>query len=91
MNKQELIKQLAAHAEVTNRQATVMVDSLINIVMESVAKGEQVKLTGFGIFESRVRQARKRRNPQTGELIDVPETVVPVFKAGQEFKEMVRR
>jgi len=89
MNKQDLVKKIARDAEVTQRQASVMVDSMINIVMEAVAKGEKVQLLGFGTFEAKHRAARVGRNPATGEAVEIPETVVPVFKPGQEFKEMV--
>jgi len=89
MNKQDLVKKIARDAEVTQRQASVMVDSMINIVMEAVAKGEKVQLLGFGTFEAKHRAARVGRNPATGEAVEIPETVVPMFKPGQEFKEMV--
>lgn len=89
MNKQDLVKKIARDAEVTQRQASVMVDSMINIVMEAVAKGEKVQLLGFGTFEAKHRAPRVGRNPATGEAVEIPETVVPVFKPGQEFKEMV--
>ena len=89
MNKQDLVKKIAHDAEVTQRQASVMVDSMINIVMEAVAKGEKVQLLGFGTFEAKRRAPRVGRNPSTGDVIEIPETVVPMFKPGQEFKEMV--
>lgn len=90
MNKQELVRQIAADAEVTQRQATVMLDSMINIIINAVAQGDKIQLSGFGSFEGRKREARTARNPQTQELIEVPATTVPVFRAGREFKEAVR-
>lgn len=89
MNKQELVKKIALDAEVTQRQASLMVDSMINIVMDAVAKGEKVQLLGFGTFESKKRAPRVGRNPGTGEAVEIPETVVPYFKPGQEFKDKV--
>ena len=89
MNKQELVKKIAHDAEVTQRQASVMVDSMINIVMNAVAKGEKVQLLGFGTFESKQRAPRTGRNPTTGETVEIPATVIPCFKPGQEFKDMV--
>ena len=91
MNKQELVKKIAFDAEVTQRQASVMMDSLINAVMDAVARGERVQLSGFGTFEARERAARTGRNPATGEVIEIPAATVPVFKAGVEFKEKVDR
>lgn len=90
MNKQELIKHIAADAEITQRQAAVALDSLINIIMSAVAEGDKVQLLGFGTFEKKERAARVGRNPQTQEPLEIPATTVPVFKAGQEFKEIVQ-
>ena len=87
MNKQELVKRIARDAEVTQRQAAVMIDSMVNIIMDTVADGEKVLIQGFGCFESRTRAARNSRNPATGDIMVIPEAVVPVFKAGQEFKD----
>lgn len=91
MNKQELIKRVAEDSEVTQRDAGVMIDNLLNIIMTTVASGEKIQLLGFGTFESKKRSARMGRNPGTNEPVPIPETVAPVFKPGSEFKDMVRR
>lgn len=91
MNKQELIKRVAQDAEVTQRQASVMLDSLINIVTTAVAAGDKVQLLGFGTFEAKERKSRVGRHPSTGEPVEIPAATLPVFKAGQEFKEMVNK
>ena len=90
MNKQDLVKKIAVDAELTQRQAALAVDSMMRIIMESVAEGEKVQLMGFGTFERRERQARVGRNPATNEPVEIPPTTAPVFKPGQEFKDMVR-
>ena len=89
MNKQDLVKRIAADAEVTQRQASVMVDSMIRIIMDSVAAGDRIMLSGFGTFESKRRSSRTVRNVLTQEKMEVPEKVIPVFKPGVEFKEAV--
>ena len=91
MNKQELVKQIARDAEVTQRQAALMVDSAINVIMDAVAAGDKVQLLGFGTFESKYREARTGHAPVTNEPLDIPAATVPVFKAGVEFKEAVNR
>lgn len=91
MNKQELVKKIAADAEVTRRQATCILESMLNTIMETVASGEKLHLQGFGTFEPRQRAARTGRVPGTQELVDIPAATVPVFKAGVEFKEIVNR
>lgn len=91
MNKLDLVKLVAADAEVSQAEAALIIDSTLNIIMERVAKGERIQLLGFGTFESRHRSARTGRNPATGETIDIPECTVPAFKAGSEFKYLVDR
>ncbi len=91
MNKQELIKKIAADSEVTQRQAACMLESMLNAIMETVAAGGRIQLQGFGAFESRERAARTGRIPATQEEIAIPATMVPVFKPGIEFKELVAR
>lgn len=91
MNKQELIKKIAADSEVTQRQAACMLESTLNAIMETVAAGGRIQLLGFGTFESRERAARTGRIPATQEEIAIPPATVPVFKPGIEFKELVAR
>jgi DNA-binding protein HU-beta len=59
------------------------------VVTEALKSGEEVRITGFGKFSVRERKAREGRNPQTGEKIKIPAQRVPVFSAGNAFKEAV--
>ncbi len=54
-----------------------------------MSEGDTVTLSGFGSFQSRVRKARPGRDPRTGEDIQLPETTVPLFKAGKHLREVV--
>lgn len=90
MNKQDLVRRVAADAELTQRQAGLAVESFLQIVMEAVSEGERVQLLGFGTFEPRHRQSRVGRNPTTNEPVEIPPMTVPTFKPGREFKELVR-
>lgn len=89
MNKGELIDQIAAKANVTKKDADVVLTAILDTIVESVAEGEKVTLVGFGTFEARDRQAREGRNPSTGKPIKIPATRVPAFSAGKLFKEKV--
>lgn len=89
MNKSELVDAIAAKAEMTKKDADVVLSAVIDAIMESVAEGEKVTLVGFGTFEARQRQAREGRNPSTGKPIKIPATTVPAFSAGKSFKERV--
>ena len=89
MNKQELIKKMAADAEITQKQAAAALESMIKNIEATVADGKKVSLVGFGTFEAKQREARTSRNPRTGEPVEVAASTVPAFKAGKEFKNKV--
>jgi len=94
MNKAELIAAVIKQTEVTNKDAKAVVDALFHpasgIIAKTIKKGDKVVLTGFGSFERRARNARKARNPQTGDTIKIKAKKVPAFKAGASLKEAVR-
>jgi DNA-binding protein HU-beta len=89
MNKGELVDAIASKTQATKKEADAVLTAAIEAIMEAVAAGEKVTLVGFGTFEPRQRAAREGRNPQTGKAIKIPETTVPAFSAGKQFKEMV--
>ncbi|MDR2832532.1 MAG: HU family DNA-binding protein [Streptococcaceae bacterium] len=89
-NKAELISKVAASTGLTKKDATNAVDAVFATIQEELAKGEKVQLIGFGNFEVRERAARKGRNPQTGEEIEIAASKVPAFKAGKALKDAVK-
>jgi DNA-binding protein HU-beta len=89
MNKGELVDAIAVKANVTKKDADVLLSAILEAILETVAAGEKVTLVGFGTFEQRARQAREGRNPSTGKPIQIPATKVPAFSAGKVFKEKV--
>lgn len=91
MNKSELIMALSEKVSVEKAKVEIFLNSFVDVVEETVAKGEVVQLVGFGTFESRHREARTGRNPKTGEELTIPASNVPVFKAGKNFKDAVNR
>lgn len=90
MNKTDLINAVAERSELSKKDAAKAVDAVFDSVMDSLARGEKVQIIGFGNFEVRERSARKGRNPQTGEEIEIPASKVPAFKAGKALKEAVK-
>jgi DNA-binding protein HU-beta len=88
VNKAELIEALATRLG-DKKTASAALDAVLSEVQAQVAKGERVAITGFGVFEKRVRGARTARNPRTGEAVKVKKTSVPAFRAGAGFKEVV--
>ena len=71
------------------KTATEAVNAVLDTIQSTVAKGDKVSITGFGVFEKAIRPARTARNPATGATIRVPRTSVPKFRAGADFKAMV--
>ncbi len=90
MNKEELVKEVAKKAKVSQKAAADVLTATIDTVQKTVAKGKKVTLVGFGTFEARKRKARTGRNPQTGATIKIAAKTVPAFSAGKKFKEAVK-
>ena len=90
MNKTELIAAAAAEANVSKKEAAAVIEAAIAAVTASLKKGEKIQLIGFGTFEVREREARKGKNPKTGEVIEIAATKVPAFKAGAALKNAVK-
>lgn len=89
MNKSELIDTVAAKADLSKASASRAVDAAIQAISDSLAKGDDVALVGFGTFSVRDRAARTGRNPKTGESIDIAAARIPQFKPGKALKDAV--
>jgi len=89
VNKQELIENIAASADITKAAAGRALDSVLDSITDSLKKGDAVVLVGFGTFSVRSRAARIGRNPQTGQEIRIEAANVPAFKAGKALKDAV--
>ena len=89
MNKAQLVEKVATESKMTKAQTEMILDSTLETIKKTIAKGDDVKLVGFGTFSRGKRKARTGRNPQTGATITIPASRVPRFKAGKEFKEQV--
>jgi DNA-binding protein HU-beta len=88
VNKAELIEALSARLG-DKKSANAALDAVLAEIQAAVTKGDKVAITGFGVFEKRIRGARTARNPRTGEAVKVKKTSVPAFRAGASFREMV--
>jgi DNA-binding protein HU-beta len=88
MNKGELIQTLSGRLG-DRKSATAALDAVLAEIQNAVARGDKVAITGFGVFENRVRAARTARNPRTGEAVKVKKTSVPAFRPGATFKDVV--
>lgn len=91
MNKAALIEAMASKTNLTKKQAEEVLESILELITESLKRKEEVVLTGFGTFSAKVRHARKGVNPQKpNEKIDIPEVVIPKFKSGKALKDALK-
>ncbi len=88
MNKKDIIKKVAENTGMTQKDVTVIVDTFVDAVMDSVKNGK-VSISGFGTFEVVERAARMGRNPKTGMEIEIPASKSPKFKPAKAFKDFV--
>ena len=89
MNKTDLVTHVASKAGMTKKDAEQVINAFFTVVEDASEGGDKIQLIGFGTVETRDRQARKGRNPQTGAEINIPATRVPAFKAGKAVKDAV--
>ena len=91
MNKVELVKYVAQETGLTQKDVAEVVEASIAAITAALRKGEEVALAGLGKFDVRKRAARKSVNPRTKELVSVPASKAPVFKAGKALKDAVNK
>lgn len=91
MNKTELVSALAEKADVTKKDAEKVLSAFIDVVGDTLKKGDKIQLVGFGTFETRERAAREGKNPQTGAKIKIAACTVPAFKAGKALKDLIAK
>ena len=89
MNKTDLITAAAEKSGLSKKDAERVVNALLDTVTTSLAKGEKVQISGFGIFETKEREARVGRNPRTKEAVQIPATRTPTFKPSKLLKDIV--
>lgn len=90
MNKSELIQSVADKTMMTKKDVSLVVDAVFDAIQMTLSQGDKVQLVGFGNFEIRERAARKGRNPQTGEWIDIAASKIPAFRAGKSLRDGLR-
>ena len=86
MNKTELIASVAQKSDLTKKDAEKAVKAVFEAVSETLKKGDKVQIIGFGTFE-----VREGRNPRNNEVIKIPASKTPAFKAGKQLKDLVNK
>ena len=91
MKKDGLVEAVMRSANIeVKKQAQEAVDAVFNTITETMGRGEEVAITGFGTFKVAKRAAREGRNPKTGEKIQIAASIKPKFRAGKVLKEAVK-
>jgi len=92
VNKAELVTSMAEKSGLTKKDVEAALNAFMKSVEEALIEGDKVQLVGFGTFDIRERKARKGRNPRNPEqVIEIPASKAPVFKAGKALKELVNK
>ncbi len=89
MNKQDLVEALSERLQKSQKEASETVDAVVDEIKKALAKGESIRISGFGAFEQTVRSARLGRNPRTGEPVKIKATRVVRFRPAADFKAIV--
>ncbi len=91
MNKAELIEAIAKETELSKAAAARALNAVLDTIVKTVAKKQDVQLIGFGTFKAAKRAARTGKNPRTGEKLKIAAATVPKFTAGAGFKTAVNK
>jgi DNA-binding protein HU-beta len=87
MNKNDLTQQVSDRAGIGKNEAAKAVDAVFDVISETLQAGDEVRLTGFGVFAVASRAGGKGRNPQTGAEITIKPSKQPRFRAGKQLKD----
>jgi nucleoid DNA-binding protein len=91
MTKADLVEQVAdaIGPGITKKDCALVVDGLLNAIKNALSEQENIEIRGFGTFKVRKRKARMARNPRTGEAVEVPARLVPIFKPSKDLRAQV--
>ena len=89
MNKTELIAAMAENAELSKKDTEKALKAFVDVVSDELVKGEKIQIVGFGTFEVVERKEREGKKPGTDEIITIPASKSPKFKAGKPLKDKV--
>jgi nucleoid DNA-binding protein len=87
--KADIVDKISKSTGISKVDVKAVVEGVILSIIEAVSEGKKVELRGFGVFNSKQRKPREARNPRTGEIVELKERYVPLFKASSEFIQKV--
>lgn len=89
MNKTEFVKEISKQSKLTQKDCNSCLKAITMIIQNSLKKGEDINLVGFGKFEVKHRMERRGYNPQTKKISIIPASKTPNFKPGKTLKSVV--
>ena len=90
MTRAQIASQISDATGISKKEAEIVIEGFISVVIDSLSKNENVEIRGFGTFKNVVREPMKARNPKTGETIQLGKRFIPKFKVSKEFKTIVQ-
>ncbi len=91
LTKGDLIANVARVAEVSQKEAAVIVERILDSIVRAIRRDDKVEIRGFGVFRTRQRGSRLGRNPKTGDRVEVPAKRVPFFKPSKELRNLLEK
>ena len=89
MIKADLIDEVSRVVEIPRRDAEVVVETMLQIMVQALRAGDKVEIRGFGRFDTRQRSGRMGRNPKSGQAVEVPAKRIPFFKPSKQMRELI--
>ncbi len=89
MTKADIVETIYEKVGFSKKEAVQLVETVFEIMKETLGRGEKIKISGFGNFVVKEKRARKGRNPQTGETLEISPRRVLTFKPSQTLKKML--
>ncbi len=90
MTRAQIASQISDATGISKKEAEIVIEGFISVVIDSLSKNESVEIRGFGTFKNVVREPMKARNHKTGETIQLGKRFIPKFKVSKEFKTIVQ-
>ncbi|AGX86248.1 integration host factor subunit alpha [Candidatus Symbiobacter mobilis] len=91
LTKAEMADRLYERVGLSRSESKAMVDTFFHVILQSLAQGQEVKISGFGNFKLRTKTPRPGRNPRTGESVDILARRVVTFHASPKLKELIQQ
>ena len=90
MTKADLVEEIAERTRISKSDTALIVNNLLAAVVDALKSNKRIEIRGFGTFKNRSKRGRRARNPRTGQEITVPPKYVPLFKASNELRSLVK-